>query len=83
MIRVKADRTAQEHQFQCKFGKTLKDIRLEKGLTLRELSKTSGISVSYLSDIERGVTLPSIWTLNILSAALGHTLTIEFSDDYS
>ncbi|WP_304681503.1 helix-turn-helix domain-containing protein [uncultured Clostridium sp.] len=37
-----------------KFGEYIKDKRLEKGISLRELASRVGISPSYMSDIEKG-----------------------------
>jgi transcriptional regulator with XRE-family HTH domain len=37
-----------------KFGETLRRIRTEKGATLAQIAKCLGVSVPYLSDIERG-----------------------------
>lgn len=36
------------------FGQLLKDARKRKAKTLREVSQAAGLSLSYLSDIERG-----------------------------
>lgn len=36
------------------FGKYLKEIRLKKGLTLRDIEKKSGVSNAYLSQVENG-----------------------------
>jgi len=40
------------------FKELISKHRREKGLTLRELGKLTGISPSYLSEIEQGVKLP-------------------------
>lgn len=37
-----------------KFGKTLKEIRVNQRLTLKRLSEFTGKSIGYLSDIEQG-----------------------------
>jgi transcriptional regulator with XRE-family HTH domain len=37
-----------------KFGKYLKRLRLNRGLTLLEVRRLTGVSVGYLSDIEQG-----------------------------
>lgn len=37
-----------------KFGEYIKNKRLEKGISLRELASKIGISASYMSDIEKG-----------------------------
>jgi len=49
----------------------LKEARTAQDLTLKELAEHTGLSVSYLSDIERGRTNPSLSTLETLAAALG------------
>ena len=38
------------------FRKYLKGLRLEKGLTLRQVTKICGLSVSAISGLERGTT---------------------------
>lgn len=41
-------------------GKKLRDVRLGKGYTLCALSKMAGIGNVYLSEIERGLKMPSL-----------------------
>jgi len=54
------------------FGDYLGDLMAEKGFTLREVGRKSGIDASNLSKIERGVALPpqKRETLERLAAAL-------------
>lgn len=52
-------------------GERIKTIRENKGLKQIELAEMAGISNSYLSDIEKGRTTPSIRTLTRLAEALG------------
>ena len=52
----------------------LKEIRTARDLTLKELANRTGLSVSYLSDIERGRTNPSLNTLESLAIALEMTV---------
>lgn len=52
-----------------KLGQRLRFIRRENQLTLKKLSQRSGLSVPYLSDIERGVVNPSVDTLRKVAAA--------------
>lgn len=54
-----------------KLNERLKELRTERQLTLKELGETSGLSVSYISDIERGRTVPTLATLETLANALG------------
>ena len=48
------------------FGANLKSARTAQGLTLRQVSEHSGLSITYLSDLERGVLQNP--TLNALRA---------------
>jgi DNA-binding transcriptional MerR regulator len=52
----------------------LRPLRTERGLSLRQASERTGISVSFLSALERGVTGASIATLQRLTAAYGTTV---------
>lgn len=49
---------------------SVRERRLVKGLTLKELASRSGLSVPFLSDIERGRRTPSSGELQQLRAAL-------------
>ena len=54
----------------------IKFYRLQKGYNLRYLSRKSGVSVSYLSDLENGVrTNPSVNTVFKIAKALGVNIT--------
>lgn len=53
------------------FGTMLRDQRVERDLTLEELSETSGVSVRAIGDIERGVSVtPQVRTVRLLADAL-------------
>jgi XRE family transcriptional regulator of biofilm formation len=53
-------------------GKRVKELRLEKGLTLTELANQAGVAKSYLSSIERDKqSNPSIHFLEKICAVLG------------
>jgi transcriptional regulator with XRE-family HTH domain len=52
----------------------LKELRRARDLTLKELAARSGLSVSYLSDLERGRTTPPLPTLEMLAGALDITV---------
>lgn len=51
-------------------------------LTLKEFAEISGVSLSYLSDIENGRTLPTIEMLDKIFIAGGATLTIGYQFGY-
>lgn len=63
------------------FGETVKAFRIRKGLSLRELSLRTGLSVGMLSQIERNVTSPSLKTLTKLRIGLDVPLSALFEDD--
>lgn len=51
-------------------AKRLRERRKELGLTLKDVAGLSGLSFSFISQVERGRTLPSITSLVALSKAL-------------
>ena len=56
------------------FGGEIRGLRKAKGMTLSELSAASGVSVSYLSQVERNAAVPSLKSLQQISRALGVTV---------
>jgi transcriptional regulator with XRE-family HTH domain len=52
------------------FGKRLRDLRKQKGMTQEQLAEEASISVDFLSLVERGINAPSFDTLEKLSRAL-------------
>jgi transcriptional regulator with XRE-family HTH domain len=62
-------------------GHLLKGLRDERGISLRELSRLSGLSANALSMIERGLTSPSVSTLYRLTDALNVPITALFRQD--
>ncbi|MFT4166679.1 MAG: helix-turn-helix transcriptional regulator [Microlunatus sp.] len=55
-------------------GGILRDVRTERGETQRDIADRAGISMQYLSEIERGRKEPSSEMLAAVSGALGLTL---------
>lgn len=51
-------------------GVRLKDLRLSRGMTLTQLAKLTGLSVSSLSQVERGLVSPTIRTVYGVATAL-------------
>lgn len=60
-------------------GEQIRKLREERNYSLEELARKGGISVSYLSEIERGNKRPSLATIEKLSAAL-NVSSREFMD---
>lgn len=56
-------------------GRALKAIRIKRNMSLREVEKLTGVSNSYISQIERGIRgLPTIKILERLLEAYGFSL---------
>jgi transcriptional regulator with XRE-family HTH domain len=51
-------------------GETLRAIRTERGLTLRQVSEGAHVSISYLAEIERGEKDPSSKVLESVAGGL-------------
>jgi transcriptional regulator with XRE-family HTH domain len=62
-------------------GNRLRVLRDERGISMRALARLSGLSANALSMIERGLTSPSVSTLNKLAAALGIPITAFFRQE--
>jgi transcriptional regulator with XRE-family HTH domain len=59
-------------------GTRLRQLRQERGKSMRALARMSGLSTNALSMIERGLTSPSVSTLYKISEALGIPITAFF-----
>lgn len=57
-------------QLREKFGQRVRLMRSERGLTQEQLAERAGISVDFLSLIERGKSSPSFENLDELADAL-------------
>jgi len=53
------------------YGKTLKDIRAQKGISQQELAFMTELDRTYISMLERNLRQPSLETVFKISAALG------------
>jgi transcriptional regulator with XRE-family HTH domain len=56
----------------------IKELRTKRGLTLKELSDKTDLSVSFLSQIERGTTSLAINSLKKIADAFGMNMTYFF-----
>lgn len=62
-----------------KIGQEVRSLRKARNLTLAELAEASGLSVGYLSLLERDLATPSIKALHSVSRALGQTISWFFA----
>jgi transcriptional regulator with XRE-family HTH domain len=62
-------------------GQRLRILREERTISMRALARRSGLSANALSMIERGLTSPSVSTLNKLATALEVPITAFFREE--
>ena len=62
-------------------GERIKELRQKKGITVNKLANLSGVSQSYLRDIELGNEQPTVEYLSYICDALGISLSRFFSDE--
>jgi len=72
--RVLGEQPSTAHHDGTLDGRLLRRMRTRRGLTLREAAGRCGLSVSFLSALERGVSGASVATLQRLTAAYGTTM---------
>ena len=63
------------------FGLKVKQLRTAQGLSFAELSKTAGMSLSYINEIEKGKKFPKADKVANLARALGATVEELTNDD--
>ncbi|MGI6092769.1 MAG: helix-turn-helix domain-containing protein [Veillonellaceae bacterium] len=63
------------------FGSNLKEARLKRGWTLKQLSELSGVSVAMLSKIETGEKIPTIRVAGQISASLSLSISDLVGDN--
>ena len=59
------------------YGKTLRQIRKDKGLSQEELAFKTNLHRTYISLLERDQKSPSLRTVSTIAAAMGYSL-LEF-----
>ena len=64
-------------------GQRIKTLRIAKGMTLKELSKKTDLSISFLSMVERGLTSVAIVSLKKIADALSQNISTFFLENSS
>ena len=64
------------------FGEIIRKKRRGENITLKEMAERTGLSVSFLSEIERNVAKPSMGSLRKITQVLQISL-LSFSEDAS
>lgn len=62
-------------------GSRLQKIRKSKGFSIRGLAKRTGLTASFISQVERGLAVPSIPTLRTLAKVLDTPIFTFFLDE--
>jgi transcriptional regulator with XRE-family HTH domain len=62
-------------------GTTIRDFRLQKGMSQGDIEKRTGLLRCYLSRVENGHTVPSLETLQKIAGALDLQLSQFFAED--
>lgn len=66
--------------FVARIGQRIRDLRIERGLSQRELADRAKLWQDFISQIETGGKGPSLDTLNAIAKALGTTAADILSD---
>lgn len=53
-----------------RFGRRLRELRIERGMTQEDLARVTGFSTAFISQMERGINAPSFESLEVLATAL-------------
>src|ERR1700722_3347157 len=62
-------------------GHQIRDLRRAKKLTLARIAAATGLSIGHLSQVERGISTPSVRHLQQIAAALGVRIGWFFDGD--
>ena len=62
-------------------GMTIRDFRLQRGMSQGDIEKRTGLLRCYLSRVENGHTVPSLETLQKIASALDLPLSQFFAED--
>ena len=80
VMRKKGLARTPEEQLHRVIGDTIRNLRKEKDLTLKQMARRTGLSVSLLSQIERAESSASISSLYKIAIALESKITTLFGD---
>jgi len=64
-------------------GETIRNYRLQKGMSQGDIEKRTGLLRCYLSRVENGHTIPSLDTLSKIATAMDLPLGQFFTDHFS
>ena len=76
----KGDNFVESYDIYEEIRNSIISLRNESHLTQKELAKRTGITQANLSNIEKGISKPTIESLKRIADATGKKLSIEFYD---
>lgn len=79
-IRANADELPSGGELLRVLGKQIRELRKARDMTLADLALRTGMSVSFLSQVERSISSPSVIALHEVSRALGVNISWFFAD---
>ncbi len=78
------DEKARQKTERAELGRRLRAVRIEQGRSLRDVGDAAGVSESFISQVERGLTSPSVITLRRIANALNvHIIELLAAEDGS
>ena len=80
MARKRRNRVRSRVQLNKLIGRRIRAERLRQNLTLRELSESTGLTNSQLSQVELGKNAASLWALVRIADSLGLRISALLSD---
>lgn len=57
------------------FGERLRQCRTDAGMTMKTVADRAGLSVGFISQVERGLTVPSLTSLRAIAQVLGRPMS--------
>jgi len=73
-------RTPAQLTEEAELGNEIRSRRQATGISLREFAAATGVSSSYISSVERGISRPSLATLQRIAATLGTNIAAMLGD---
>ncbi len=74
------EQSGRDAQYLREIGATIRALRQERGLSLRDLSRLTGFSISFLSLVERGRSSLALTSLQKVATALGASVGSFFPE---
>ena len=76
------DEKTRQKTERAELGRRLRAVRIQQGRSLRDVGDAAGVSESFISQVERGLTSPSVITLRRIANALNvHIIELFAAED--